>query len=123
MDMLNLAAEEETQVTHSSLTNAVNSIHDQIKADTSSLYSKLESKLTDIQMDQKKLLSLVDTINRSMQILHNSAKKLESRVGAASAILDKMVNATRTYSNALTSNTVIPSPLNTDLKILDNVAR
>ena len=120
MDMLNLAAKEETC---SSLTNMVNSIHDQIKADTSSLYSKLESKLTDIQMDQKKLLSLADTINRSMQILHNPAKELESRVGAASTIMDKMASATRTYRDALTSNAVTPSPLNADLKILDDVVR
>ena len=123
MDMLILAAEGETQETHSSLKNAVNSICNQIKADTSSLYSKLESKLADIQTDQKKLLSPVDTINRSMQILHNSAKELESRVGAASAIMDKMANATRTYRDALTSNAIIPSPLNADLKILDDVVR
>ena len=123
MDMLNLAAEGETQETHSSLTNAVNSICDQIKANTSSLYSKLESKLTDIQTDQKKLLSSADTINRSMQILHNSAKELESRVRAASTIMDKMANATRTYRDALTSNAVTLSPLNTDLKILDDIVR
>ena len=123
MDMLNLAAEEETQETFSSLTNTVNSICDQIKADTSSLYSKLESKLTDIQMDQKKLLSSADTINRSTQILHNPTKELESRVGAASAIMDKMANTTRTYRDALTSKAITPSPLNADLKILDDVVR
>ena len=103
--------------------SAVKSIQDQFKADLVGVHKALDSKISDLQTEQKKLLDSVDSLCRSTETLHTTTKDLEGRMAKVNDTTDKLANTTKSYRDAMMAKSANPNRTCADPKMLINVDR
>ena len=83
-------------------TNLVRVSHKQIKADLHSLYKALDSRLTEIQGSQEKLLTSTEALSKTTNNLCTTARELKTKVVKVTDTTDKIVNTAMSYRDVVT---------------------
>jgi len=102
---------------------AVKTLHDQFKGDLIFVKEALESKLSDIQSDQSRLLASTDSLNKSAENLRTTTKDLESKVVKVNDSTDKLASTTKSYRDAIIAKPPSPIRASADPKVLINADR
>jgi hypothetical protein len=114
--------EDERERTYVPMT-AVKALHDQFKADLVFVQKALDSKLSDIQNDQKKLLTTTDSLNKSAENLRTTTKDLESKVVKVNDSTDKLASTAMSYRDAMLAKPANPNRSSADPKVIINADR
>ena len=104
-------------------TNMVRVSHEQIKADLHSLYKALDSRLTEIQGSQKKLLTSMETLSKTTDNLCTTARELKTKVLKVTDTTDKIVNTAMSYRDVLLTKADTPNRESIDPKVLSDIER
>src|SRR6266852_1145565 len=102
---------------------AVKSIQEHFKADLVGVHKALDSKISDLQADQKKLLDVAGSLCRTTDTLHSTTKDLEGKMVKVNDSTDKLASTTKSYRDAMMANSTNPNRTCTDPKVLINVDR
>jgi hypothetical protein len=102
---------------------AVKVLHEQFKADLVFVQKALETKLSDVHNDQRKLLASADSLNKSAENLHSTTKDLESKVVKVNDSTVKLASTTMSYRDAMLAKPASPNRSNADPKVLINADR
>jgi len=97
LEVAKKAAEEETSTVDPEHIHSVKSLHESIKADLSGIQASLDTKLSDLQQNQVKLLKATESLGAITVNLQSSTKDLESRVGKVTDTTDRIANTTQSY--------------------------
>ena len=103
--------------------NAVKTMHERFKADLLVVHGALDDKISDIQTSQRKLLSSLESLNKSTKNLCSTTKELEGKVTKVNNITDKIATTTSTYRDVLLAKPANQLRSNTDPKVLDDLDR
>jgi cell division protein FtsB len=76
---------------------AVKALHVQFKRDLVHVQNSIESKISDLQSDQKKLQATTDSLSKSTENLQSTAKDLESKVVKVNDSTDKLASTAMSY--------------------------
>ena len=101
--------------------NAVKTMHDRLKADLLVVHSDLDAKISDLQLNQKKLLSTTESLSKSTEGLRSTTRELESKVIKVNHTTDKLATNTMTYRDAMLANPVNPNQASVDPKVLSSL--
>ena len=101
IEVASKAAEEETSTEAPIPTYSVKDIHESLKADLLGIQSSLDSKLSDLQQNQAKLLKATESLGAITENLQSSTKDLEGRVAKVTDATDKIANTTQSYRDVL----------------------
>ena len=104
-------------------TNLVRVSHKQIKADLCSLYKALDSRLTEIQGVQEKLLTSMEALSKTTNNFHTTARELKTKVVKVTDTTDKIVNTAMSYRDALLTKVDSPNRASKDPKVLSDIER
>lgn len=102
---------------------AVKSLHDQFKADLVHAKNSIETKILNLQHEQRKLMATTDSLSLSTENLRTTTKDLETKVSKVNDSTEKLTNTTLSYRDALLAK---PDNINrsaADPKILINADR
>ena len=103
--------------------NMVRVSHEQIKADLCSLYKALDSRLTEIQGGQEKLLTSMEALSKTTDNLHTTVRELETKVVKVTDTTDKIVNTAMSYRDVLLTKADSPNRASIDPKVLSDIER
>ena len=103
--------------------NMVRVSHKQIKADLCSLYKALDSRLTEIQGSQEKLLTSTEALSKTTDNLHTTARELETKVVKVTDTTDKIANTAMSYRDPLLTKVDSPNRASIDPKVLSDIER
>jgi methyl-accepting chemotaxis protein len=79
----------------------VTDFHEQLRSNLCHLYKALETKFTDLQAGQCKLLTLEETLSKTSENLQSSTKELEGKVDKVMDAMNRIANTTKSYCDAL----------------------
>ena len=103
--------------------NMVRVSHGQIKADLHSLYKALDSRLTEIQGGQEKLLTSTETLSKTTDNLCTASKELKTKVLKVTDTTDKIANTAMSYRDVLLTKADSPNRASIDPKVLSDIER
>ena len=104
-------------------TNMVRVSHEQIKADLHSLYKALDSRLTEIQGSQEKLLTSTEALSKTADTLCTTARELKTKVVKVTDTTDKIANTAMSYRDVLLTKTDSLNRTSIDPKVLSDIER
>ena len=120
IEIASKAAEEETSSEAPIPTHSVKAFHESLKADILGIQSSLDSKLSDLQQNQNKLLKATESLGVITENLQSSTKDLEGRVTKVTDATDKIANTTQSYRDVLMDKANNPLSLTVDPRLLND---
>lgn len=121
MEFAKTAAEEEKGASPHVPLNAVKTMHDRLKADLLVVHSDLDAKISDLQLNQKKLLSTTENLSKSTEGLRSTTRELENKVVKVNDTTDKLATTTMTYRDAIMAKPANPNRASADPKVLNSL--
>jgi hypothetical protein len=123
MELAKKAAEEDKGAGIHVPLKAVKILHERFKADLLLVHDSLDTKITDIQASQRKLLSSTETLNKSSENLSTATKELESKLVKVNDATDKIANTANSYRDALMAKPSNSLRTNANPKVLQDLDR
>ena len=121
VELAKKAAEEEKGTGSNAPLNAVKYMHDRLKADLLEVHSDLDAKISELQLNQKRLLTSTESLSKSTENLRSTTRDLESKVIKVNDTTDKLANTTMSYRDAILAKPANPNRTSADPKVLSSV--
>lgn len=105
--------------------NAVETLHERIRAHLATVHSDLDAKLSILNSNQIKLLASTEFLGKTTETLRSTTRDLESNVVKVNDTMDKLATTTLSCRDPILVNPVTPSTVDrtSTPKVLNNADR
>jgi hypothetical protein len=101
----------------------VRALRKDLMTDIFAWQNTIEEKIGNLANSQQQILKATESITKEAKGINAAAKEIEDKVTKVNATTDQIASTTRTYKDALTTQSNRPTGTTTDLKLADSLER